>query len=104
MSGQAARINEPLDEGDQLFFRRCRFTRDHQRQRPFAPFFIRHTDHGNFTDRLMLDENVLDFKRRHPLAGNLDDILGSVGDLEIAGVVAVCDITGMQETTAPEVL
>ena len=50
----------------------------------------------------VLDKNIFEFERRHPLPCDLDDILGTVGDLEVAVNIDIGDIAGVQVTAAPK--
>ena len=52
----------------------------------------------------MTADDILQFQRRNPLAADLDHVLDPVGDLDVARLVHIGDIAGMQETATPEVL
>jgi len=60
------------------------FLRDDDEQRPFVPFGVGDADHGGLGDIRVADSQILDVDRRDPLAAGLDDILGPIGDLQVA--------------------
>ena len=50
----------------------------------------------------MRGEDVFELERRDPLAADLDDVLGPVGDAQGAGGVAAGDVLGVQPAAFPE--
>src|SRR5581483_8966285 len=70
---------------------------DHDaRERPLVPTGIGHADHGRLDDQRVAHEVVLELDGRDPLAARLDDVLGPVGDLDVAALVERPDVAGAQ--------
>jgi hypothetical protein len=55
-------------------------------------------------DRRVLAQGVFQFERRDPLAADLDDVLESIRDADVAVIVLVRDVAGVQPSGAPEFL
>ncbi|MNV79702.1 hypothetical protein D3C71_1732680 [compost metagenome] len=75
---------------------------DHQRQRPFAPFLVRDADDRDLVDRRVHRDDVFQRERGNPFAPGLDDVLDAVGHAQVAALIDVADVAGVQVTTGPQ--
>ena len=66
------------------------------RQRTFLPTLVRHADHRGLQHRGMPDQVVLQFHRGNPFPAGLDDVLGTVGQRDVAIPVDDADIARAQ--------
>src|SRR5262249_18383864 len=69
--------------------------------RSCRPLRIRNADDGGFARAGMLEDQVLDVERRDPFAAGLDDVLETVGDLEISVGADDADVAGVHPSAEP---
>src|SRR4028119_1918291 len=75
-----------------------------QGERAFSPLLVFHPDHRSFAHALVLREDVFDGLRRDPLATGLDYVLDAIGHLQVALLVDVPDVLGMEVPALPQFL
>src|SRR5262249_22952000 len=75
-----------------------------QGHRPLAPFLVGDADHRAFGDAGALRDNVFKLQRRYPFAARLDDVLDTIGDLEITVGMNDGDVIGMEIAASPQLL
>src|SRR3989454_10506734 len=72
------------------------------RQRPLAPYWVRHGDDVRLEDLGVRHDHVLEVHARDPLAAGLDQVLGAVGDLHVAFGVDRRDVAGLEPAVLGE--
>src|SRR5580658_6105481 len=65
-------------------------------QRPLVPLFVGNADHRRFKNFGVVDDRILELYGRDPFAAGLDDVLGPVGDADVALPVDDAYIAGAQ--------
>src|SRR5947209_18048392 len=70
---------------------------DNYQQWALVPFGVAHPDHRDLRYLGVADREVLQLDRGYPLAARLDDILGPVGDLHVAGRIDGGDVAGVEK-------
>src|SRR6267142_5829398 len=76
--------------------------RDDAGEGALDPLGVRHGDHRRLQHLRVAHDQVLDVHARHPLAPGLDQILGPVGDLDVAFRVDRGDVSGAEPAVGRE--